>query len=224
MKLQADFFFNFQKDLQAAPCFSIEVDESTDISVKKLLSYTVRYYSIRFDDIRETFLDIEEITYATAVALFGQLKGLIQRWGLDPLNFVSLGTDGASVMIGVNHSLMTLAKAEYPNLEHMRCAPHSLDLCARDAFDILPAHLDWLLRESYNWFAHSAQRQKEYKDVLDMVGFDNIVVLDEDENGEVQNGAGAAVAVRRPPMRLISPSTTLWLVMADCVERILKQV
>lgn len=201
------------------------MDESTDISVKKLLSYTVRYYSIRFNDIRETFLDIEEIFSATAVALFEQLKALIQRWGLDPLAFVGLGTDGASVMIGVNHSLMTLAKAEYPNLEHMRCAPHTVDLCARDAFDIMPAQLDFLLRESYNWFAHSSQRQQEYKNVLEMVGFDNIVVLDDvEENGDVQNGAGASVAVRRPPMTLISPSTTRWLVMADCVERILKQV
>ena len=226
MKLQADFFFfNFQKDLQAAPCFSIEVDESTDISVKKLLSYTVRYYSIRFNDIRETFMDIEEITSATAVALFEQLKALIQRWGLNPLNFVGLGVDGASVMDGVKHSLKTLAKAEYPNLEPMKCAAHTLDLCARDAFDILPAQLDWLLRESYNWFAHSAQRQQEYKTVLDMVGFDNIVILDDnEENGDVQQGAGASVAVKRPPMQLISPSTTRWLVMADCVERVLKQV
>ena len=168
-------------------------------------------------DLANSFIDC---------SLFVQLKGLIQRWGLDPLAFIGLGTDGASVMIGVNHSLMTLATAEYPNLVPMRCSPHSVDLCARAAFDIMPAQLDFLLRESYNWFAHSSQRQQEYKNVLDMVGFDNIVVLDDDdeENGDIQNGAGASVAVRRPPMKLISPSATRWLVMADCVERILKQV
>ena len=125
------FFLIFQKDLLNSPWYSIETDESTDISVTKLLSFTVRYYSPRFLEVRETFLDLIDIEKADAESLFQHLKNVIDDWGLDPLKFIGLGTDGASVMIGVKQSLWVLAKRFYPNLKPIRCAPHSIDLCAR---------------------------------------------------------------------------------------------
>ena len=103
----------------------------------------------------------------------------------------------------------------------MICSPHSCDVCAKDALEIMPSVLEFLIRESYNWFAHSAQRQSEYKNVLELVGFENINVENDEDNSE---NAGATASVGRRPMKLISPSTTRWLVMADCVERILIQV
>ena len=87
----------------------------------------------------------------------------------------------------------------------------------------MPASLDFLIKESYNWFAHSAQRQTEFKGVLELVGFDNInVITDEGEDENDDQGATAVVGKRS--LKLISPSTTRWLVMADCVEHILPKV
>lgn len=93
----------------------------------------------------------------------------------------------------------------------------------------MPASVDFLIKESYNWFAHSAQRQNEFKDILQLVGFDNIDVItdegdDESDNQGNANLTGATAVVGKKSLRLISPSTTRWLVMADCVESILPKV
>ena len=198
------------------------MDESTDISVQQVLSVTVRYFSPRFNEIKETFLDLVNCNSGSADSLFQLLKNVVESWGLDPEKFVGLGTDGAAAMVGRNHSLQSLARQEYPNLTHMKCSPHTADLCARDAMDIMPAALDFLTRESYcNWFAHSSQRQNEFKDVLELVGFDRVIVENEDDE---ENPGATANSGNRPPMKMIKPSTTRWLVMADCVERILMQV
>ena len=140
------FLNTFQKDLHSSPCFGLQVDESTDISVQQVLSITVRYFSPKFNEIRETFLDLIDCNSGTADSLFQLLKNVVESWELDPEKFVGLGTDGAVAMAGCNHSLQSLAKEEYPNLTHMKCSPHSVDLCARDAMDIMPATLD-LMKE-----------------------------------------------------------------------------
>ena len=94
-----------------------------------------------------------------------------------------------------------------------------------DAHAVLPASVDFLIKESYNWFAHSSHRQLEYKSILELVGFDNIdVITDEGDDENNDQVAGATAVVGKKSLRLISPSTTRWLVMADCVEHILPKV
>jgi len=40
---------------------------------------------------------------------------------------------------------------KYPNLIHIRCGAHSIDLAAKDAMRwAMPSNLDFLLRERYN--------------------------------------------------------------------------
>ena len=80
-----------------------------------------------------------DVDSATADSLFQHLKSVIDSWGVNPEHFVGLGTDGASVMVGKNHSLQVLAKQEYPNLTHMKCSPHTCDLIAKEAMEIMPA-------------------------------------------------------------------------------------
>ena len=64
---------------------------------------------------------------------------------------------------------------------------------------LLPSSLEYMIRETYNWFAHSAKRQSEYNSVYQAI-----------------NDGGCQ-------LKLISPSSTRWLVIADCIERILDQ-
>lgn len=64
---------------------------------------------------------------------------------------------------------------------------------------LLPSNIEYMVRETYNWFAHSAKRQYEYKNIYETI-----------------NNGGC-------PLKLISPSCTRWLVMADCIDRIVDQ-
>ena len=64
---------------------------------------------------------------------------------------------------------------------------------------LLPSNLDFMIRETYNWFAHSVKRQSDYNSVYKAI-----------------NDGGC-------PLKLISPSSTRWLVISGCIERILEQ-
>ncbi|KAA0714107.1 hypothetical protein E1301_Tti022795 [Triplophysa tibetana] len=112
---------------------------------------------------------------------------------------MGIAKDGASVMVGKNHSVFTLLKQIQPNLQLIRCVCHSLDIVANKAMQLLPSNIEYMVRETYNWFVHSAKRQYEYKNIYETI-----------------NNGGC-------PLKLISPSCTGWLVMADCINRIVDQ-
>ncbi|KAE8288359.1 hypothetical protein D5F01_LYC12228 [Larimichthys crocea] len=112
---------------------------------------------------------------------------------------VGIATDGASVMARKHHSVFTLLKQKQPSLQLIRCVCHSLDIVANKAMQLLPSNVEYMIRETYNWFAHSAKRQSDYNSVYKTI-----------------NDGGC-------PLKFISSSSTRWLVMSDCIERILEQ-
>jgi len=90
---------------------------------------------------------------------------------VDGSNFIGLATDGAAVMIGEHHSLQRLLKHTYPNLVHIRCSCHSFDLAARHAMKkAMPSNLEFMIKESYNWFSQSSQRQAKFRQLVSELG------------------------------------------------------
>ena len=75
---------------------------------------------------------------------------------------MGIGVDGASAMVGRHHSVSSMLKEKVPHLVVVRCICHSLHLAASNASMVLPRHLDYMIRETYNWFSCSAKRQREY--------------------------------------------------------------
>ena len=145
----------------------------------------------------------------------------MEQWGLSGEDLVGIGTDGANVMSGCNHSLASLLKRTWPHLIHIKCICHSLDLVAKKAVkSSLPSHIDYLIRECFNWFARSQPRLHAYQEIAQLIGFSKVVPeSDQDESDEAVEDL---LSYERPP-RLISPSDTRWLVLADCIEKILGQ-
>ena len=125
-------------------------------------------------------------------------------------------------MCGSNHSVVSLLKRTWPHIIHLKCVCHSIDLIAKNAVKIaLPSHIDYMIRESYNWFSHSSQRLGAYRDIAKLVGFST--VLEEDDSEEEATENSAENDQETNPPRLISPSDTRWLVLADRIEKILGQ-
>lgn len=170
--------------------FSIILDESTDISTVKYMAYCVKYFSKRLNNIVTNFFGFNKVATATANDLYNNFTTFIAQVGLNLEHFIAIGTDGASNLCGVNHSLYTLLKEKIPNLQLIRCSCHSLNLCAAKACTELPSNLEFLLRETRNWFANSLLRQLQYS--------------------EINNG-------KQPP-KLIQLSATRWLAWSDAVS------
>lgn len=82
---------------------------------------------------------------------------------------------------------------------------HSLDLVAAKSMETMPSALEYMVRESHNYFAHSSVRLAAYKELFNSM-------LDDHECTE-----------KAEPPKLLSLSPTRWLAMYDCIERILSQ-
>lgn len=79
---------------------------------------------------------------------------------------MGIGTDNASVMVGVNNGVFTKLKEEVPHLVLVRCLCHSLQLSVSAAAkQFLPRNLKFLTRETYDWFARSSSRRTAYKEL-----------------------------------------------------------
>ncbi len=122
-------------------------------------------------------------------------------------------------MIGEHKSLQRLLKNQYPNLTHIRCSCHSFDLAARHAMkNAMPSHLEVMIRDSYNWFSLSSLRQQKFQQIVELLGTESLCDDDNDEENE-ENGEQR----KSRCLKLLTLSDTRWLVLSDCIERILLQ-
>lgn len=117
-------------------------------------------------------------------------------------NLVGLGTDNASVMIGINNGVYKIMKEEYglPHLILVKCVCHSLQLAVSHASEeTIPRNIEFLLRETFNWFSMSPNRRQEYADIY------------------------AIINCGRQPLKILQKCATRWLSIEPAVQRILDQ-
>lgn len=173
----APFFIqNVVNDIKDVP-FSLILDEGTDISVEKLLGVVVRYFSITKNRFITTFLGLIDLKGGTADDILYGLERLLNILHLDFKNLVAIGTDNAAVMTGAHKGLHKKIEQKYnlSNLVLVRCVCHSLQLAVCAATDkSFPNNLEFLVRESHNWFAHSPIRQKAYAKIYKLLNNDSM--------------------------------------------------
>lgn len=185
-------------DMKDSP-FSLIIDESTDIACVKHLCVCVRYYSPSHNKIVSQFLGLIPVTSTTAVSLYQHIKDFFSEICVSLTQCFAIGTDGASNLCGRNHSVYQLMKQDIPNLILMKCTCHSLHLACSHASDEMPSNIDYMLRETYNWFHRSALRREDYMKIHRLIN----------------DG--------KDPLQLVPLSGTRWLARSNCVKRILNQ-
>lgn len=89
-----------RESIRRSPFFSLCIDETTDVSVTKQLIVYSRY--LVNGDIRSSFVSILELCDGTAPTIVAAVCKLCEDLNLDIRNHLcALGSDGASVMLGV---------------------------------------------------------------------------------------------------------------------------
>lgn len=180
--------------------FSLIIDESTDISTNKQLGIVIRYFSPKLKKVVSCFLALEPLKSGDAAGIVESLLCCLQKYGLDKNKMVGLGTDNASVMTGVNNGVYRILKNDIPNLILIRCTCHSLQLAVSHASEqALPRNIEFLIRETYNWFAHSTKRKIEYQEIYETIN------------------CGEA------PLQIVKICDTRWLSIEPAVQKILGQ-
>lgn len=184
--------------------FSIILDESTDVSTDKLLCICIKFYSKTKNAIVTQFLTFLSVVQATAENMYNAVFEFFSKNNINLNNLIGIGTDGANSLCGKNHSFFTLCKTnlKLPNLVLVKCICHSLHLCASKASEVFKDEVDFLLKETYNWFKNSALRKAKYKEIFDLIN------INSNENKF---------------FKLTQLSSTRWLSRYKAVEKILAQ-
>lgn len=177
--------------------FSIIIDETTDISTKKLLAVVVRFFSDRENRLKCQFLKLIETPHSDATSLFTTLITYFEKKKIPLLNIIGYASDTTNVMFGQHHSVVSLLKEKIPFLFTMKCLCHSAHLCASHACEKLPRAIEDLVRDIYSHFSHSAKRLAEYE--------------------KFQHFTNTT------PHKLRKPAQTRWLSLEQCITRILEQ-
>ncbi|XP_017464541.1 PREDICTED: uncharacterized protein LOC108357960 isoform X2 [Rhagoletis zephyria] len=179
--------------------FSLIIDESTDISVKKYLSIVIRYYSANNGSIVNTFLKLQHLTDCTATGIVGAVENVLREYRLSFKNMVELGTDNASVMVGVNRGVIARVKERNPFITLVPCVCHSIQIAVSTATKCLPNDVEFMVGETYNWFSKSSSRQKHYESIFRAINDDTI------------------------PLKITRACDTRWLSIEPAIKRIVDQ-
>lgn len=194
--LAPHFSQNLKEDLKDQP-YSLLIDESTDITVHKYLGIIIIYYSCTHKKIISTFLDIPMLYECDADGIVAAIKASLTRFGIPLQNLMGIGTDNAAVMTGVNNGVHAKFKRELPSLVLVRCICHSLQLAVSAATkQFLPRNLEFIIKETYDWFSRSSSRQAAYKELYKLIndGHD--------------------------PLKIVQSCQTRWLSVESAVARI----
>lgn len=180
--------------------YSLLIDESTDISVLKFLGMSIMYFNQSEGQIVSTYLALVEMESCDSEAITDAVTSTLKNKGLDVKNMVGLGSDNASVMVGINNGVYKKMLTEVPTLIHIPCVCHSLQLAvSAAASETLPRNIEFLIKETYNWFAHSTLRQAQYRNLY------------------------KAINDNHNPLKIVKSCDTRWLSIETAVGRILKQ-
>ncbi|XP_047480177.1 SCAN domain-containing protein 3-like [Penaeus chinensis] len=116
--------------LKASQSFSLQVDESTDISGQAQLVSFVRY--IDEDDIKEHILFCKKMEeHTTGEAIFNVINQFFTEQGLGWKSCMSMCTDAAASMTGKVKGLVARIKKENPDVEWTHCIIHRESLASK---------------------------------------------------------------------------------------------
>lgn len=150
--------------------YSIIIDETTDIQWNKVLGIAVRFVDVKLQKVSSTFLGIMEIKDGTAETVTNAIDELLRKRNLNPQNCVGIGTDNASVMTGEKSGVhVRLEKLWKRKLFLSRCVCHSIQLAVSAASTQMSPRLEFMVKETANYFRLSTGRRHAYTDLYKLM-------------------------------------------------------
>ncbi len=158
-------------DMRDAP-FSLVLDDAGNVTRDGEVGAAIYYFSRSRQRAVSTYLGLVRIDRDDINVLVESINALLHEWELRGANLVALLTDGVAEICGDREALVTLLVPTCPNVLHLSSSFSSLSNAFHAAVKkSLPASIEFMLRESFNWFADSGERQHRYADVVEQVGF-----------------------------------------------------
>ena len=193
-----DAWESIQNAVKDSKYFSIQTDETTDLTVNQQMAIMLGFFDNSCGAVRCVFFKLEAVPRATAEQLYELIDKHFQ--GSDILNYehlVGLGTDGANVMLGQRNSVMSRLREKQPGLIALHCNCHIAALIANASCKELPDCLEELTTDIWYYFHKSSKRLREFENFQCFVNV--------------------------KPHKLLKACQTRWLSLEACVNRLVEQ-
>ncbi|KAL0104015.1 hypothetical protein PUN28_016999 [Cardiocondyla obscurior] len=173
-------------------------NKSTDITRNKLMCVLVKYVSPNNGQVLTQLLESVSLDAkdCSASKLFESFKNLLIEKEIPITNIVGLACDNASVMTECNNSFAQYLKSEVPLLITLNCICHSSALVASKACKQLPSTCENLIRNIHSYISGSSKRCA--------------ILREFEEFFNVESN------------KLLKLCNTRWLILQKCVARILE--
>ena len=156
-----------KEELSAANCFSVMMDESSDLSHKEQVSVVVRYVDKDYI-IQERLVDIEHTDSTDSETLFQILLKSLSKVGLNIDKLIGQCYDGASNMRGVNAGVQVKVKAAQPKAIYSHCYAHCVNLVLVEAASTnqYTRNFFGVLQNLYNFLEASPHRHSKLESLM----------------------------------------------------------
>ena len=153
-----------------SPFFAVCIDETTDVSVKTELIIYIRY--ICKGEIKTSFIRVLELPDGTARTITEAVCTLCREMGFDLQHLCGLGSDEASVVLGIRGGILKLLKDQVPFLVANHCVAHRLALAAGQAANEVIRYLKGfkdVLDQLYRFYKKSAVHSAGLKSIQEVL-------------------------------------------------------
>ena len=163
--LANDCFEKLKSDLGGAQCFSVALDEITDIKDIAQLCIFVRYFngSIFVEDLL-TKIPLYDRTRGEDI--YDAVTGFFRDQNLDIARLVSITTDGAPAMIAPRKGFVSRLKCDHPQMLSYHCIIHQGALCAKLS-NIMQAAMTQIMKTVNFLRAKSALQHRQLRTFLE---------------------------------------------------------
>ena len=150
-------------------CFSLMIDESTDIATMQTLIVYIRLVSK--GEIITNFLELVKLPGGKADEIPGTLLDVMTSRNLPLEKLFGLATDGASVMTGVRSGVTTRMKGRNPFIISTHCIAHRLALASGKAADTVQYFKKYqqYMNTIYKYFHYSPKHSNTLKRVQEIL-------------------------------------------------------
>ncbi|XP_050063088.1 zinc finger MYM-type protein 1-like [Aphis gossypii] len=111
-----------------AKCFTVLVDETSDIAGIEQVSICVRYIDLKCLELHEEFLQFVPTTDASGKGLSNLILDNLKKFGINTQYLRGQVYDGAAAMAGKYNGVQAYVKKEHPLALYVHCSAHSLNL------------------------------------------------------------------------------------------------
>uniref|UniRef100_A0A8C5P6F9 Uncharacterized protein n=1 Tax=Leptobrachium leishanense TaxID=445787 RepID=A0A8C5P6F9_9ANUR len=163
-------------EINSAPFHTLIADESTDVSITKMLILYLKFRPVGMNIHKTVFAGILKLSACDSTSITMAIKQFYADCKLDLQKMVMFTSDGASVMLGKQNGVAAQLRREVPHVLEQHCVAHREDLGIDDAWKnvSLMKDIETLLRTVYTLFSKSTVKRQELAELAKVTESDVI--------------------------------------------------